>query len=260
MSRDKLKVLAVGATGSIGKHVIEEALRLGHEVRALVRKPGTIQEREGLELAIANLTEPDSLADVVEGIDAIVFTHGTYGSVSSAEAVDYAGVRNILKAIGAEPTRIALMTAIAVTDRKGAHDWKRRAERLVRRSGHRYTIVRPGWFDYNEPDQLHLHFLQGDRRQSGTPRDGAVARRQIARVLVESLTCSDAASKTLELVAEQGPEQDDLAPLFAALDPDLADGLDGAHDAANMPLDREPDSVVDELGICVDAGPTPVSS
>jgi uncharacterized protein YbjT (DUF2867 family) len=46
--------------------------------------------------------------------------------------------------------------AIGVTNRDGnynrqaeAHDWKRRGERLVRASGLPYTIVRPGWFDYN---------------------------------------------------------------------------------------------------------------
>ena len=77
-----------------------------------------------------------------------------------AETVDYAGVRNVLVAFGDRPVRIALMTAIGVTDRDGAynrstqaHDWKRRSERFVRASGHPYTIVRPGWFDYQAPDQ-----------------------------------------------------------------------------------------------------------
>ena len=80
------------------------------------------------------------------------------------------------------------MTAIGVTNREGdynrqteAHDWKRRGERLVRASGLPYTIVRPGWFDYNKPDEHRLVFLQGDRRHAGDPSDGVIARRQIAR-------------------------------------------------------------------------------
>jgi len=43
-----------------------------------------------------------------------------------------------------------------------SHDWKRRAERLVRPSGLPYTIVRPGWFDYNKADEHQLVFLQGE--------------------------------------------------------------------------------------------------
>ena len=64
----------------------------------------------------------------------------------------------MLAAIGDGGVRIALMTAIGVTDRTGhynqtteAHDWKRRSERLVRAGGHPYTIVRPGWFDTTAP-------------------------------------------------------------------------------------------------------------
>ncbi len=60
-----------------------------------------------------------------------------------------------------------------VTNRTGqynrtteAHDWKRRSERLVRASGFPYMIVRPGWFDYNGPDEHRLIFLQGDTRQA----------------------------------------------------------------------------------------------
>src|SRR5436190_24205181 len=93
-----------------------------------------------------------------------------------AETVDYGGVRNVLRALGPREARIALMTAIAVTNRNSAynrsteaHDWKRRSERLVRASGLPYTIVRPGWFDYNGPDEHRLVSLQGDKRpQSGT--------------------------------------------------------------------------------------------
>ena len=37
MTRFRMRVLVVGATGSIGRLVVEEAIRAGHPVRALVR-------------------------------------------------------------------------------------------------------------------------------------------------------------------------------------------------------------------------------
>jgi len=247
MTESQLTVLAVGATGSIGQHVIDEATRQGHTVRALVRDPGKLRAQPGVDVVVGDLTRPQSLLAAVEGVDAIVFTHGTYGCAREVEAVDYGGVRNVLAAIRDKRRRLALMTAIGVTDRKGAHDWKRRAERLVRASGHPYTIVRPGWFDYNDPDQLRLVLLQGDTRQSGTPRDGVVARRQIAQVLVRSLTSDVALRKTFELVAERGPESDDFDPLFASVDADENGALDALHDAANMPLDQDPQQVLKDL-------------
>lgn len=247
MSDPRISVLAVGATGSIGRHVVEDALRRGHRVRALVRNPAEHRFPDGVEVTAGDLTRPDTLLAAVDGIDAIVFTHGSHGWTAAAEAVDYGGVRNVLAALEHRKTRIALMTAIGVTDRKGTHDWKRRAERLVRASGLPYTIVRPGWFDYNEPDQRRLVFLQGDKRQSGTPRDGVIARGQLAEVLVRSLTSPAAVGKTFEFVSEKGPQQADLDRLFADLDPDRPSTVDAVSDAANMPLDREPRRVLDDL-------------
>jgi len=107
--------------------------------------------------------------------------------------------------------------------------------------------VRPGWFDYNGPNEHRLVLLQGDRRQAGDASDGAVARRQIAEVLVHSLSSARAVRKTFELVATAGPAPQDFDALFAALDADPPGALDGVRDMANMPLDGEPRRVRDDL-------------
>lgn len=256
MSGASLTVLVVGATGSIGRLVVAEALRQGHAVRALVRDEARARALPAeARFVIGDLVRPESLIGAVEGIDAIVFTHGSSGdSKAAAEAVDYGAVRNVLEALGGRQVRVALMTSIGVTNRSGSynrttqiHDWKRRGERLLRASGLPYTIVRPGWFDYQAAGQHRLVFLQGDARHAGNPSDGVVARQQIAEVLVGSLTCEAARGKTFELVAEQGLAPRDLAPLFAALDADMPGALDAAHDAPNMPLAEEPAAVRDQL-------------
>jgi uncharacterized protein YbjT (DUF2867 family) len=251
-----MTVLVVGATGSIGRFVVEEAAGQGHIVRALVRDPRKARRffRDG-EMVVGDLTRPETLNAAVDGVDAIVFTHGSDGGgKAGAERVDYGGVRNILAALRGRHVRIALMTAIGLTNREGdynrrteAHDWKRRGERLVRASGLPYTIVRPGWFDYNKPDEHRLVLLQGDRRHAGDPSDGVIARRQIAQVLVASLTSDSALRKSFELVATKGSAQSDLEAEFAQLDADPPDGLDAVHDMANMPLQKEPPRVRDDL-------------
>jgi uncharacterized protein YbjT (DUF2867 family) len=257
-----LTVLVVGATGSIGTLVVAEALEQRHQVRALVRDSGRARTvlPEAARLVAGDLTDVDTLKEAVDGIDAVVFTHGSHGGPGQAERIDYGAVRNTLAALGDQPARISLMTAIGVTGRPrnndgtvrddmitDAHAWKRRGERLVRASGRPYTIVRPGWFDYNAPGQLALTMLQGDTRDAGSPSDGVIARRQIAQVLVSALTSPEADHKTLELVAEQGPAPAAIGALFAGLTADVPGSLDAALDSANMPLDAEPAAVRQDL-------------
>ncbi|MBK1613799.1 epimerase [Rubrivivax gelatinosus] len=256
MSVGPLKVLVVGATGSIGRLVVAEALRQGHAVRVLVRDAGRAGALPAqAERVVGELTRAETLAAAVDGIQAIVFTHGSSaGGKAGAEHVDYGGVRNVLTALNGRAVRVALMTAIGVTDRLGhfnrateGHDWKRRGERLVRASGLPYTVVRPGWFDYNAADQHRLVLLQGDTRHAGNSSDGVVSRRQIAELLVRSLGADAALGKTFELVAERGAATSDFDSLFAALDADTPGALDAVRDAPNMPLDQEPARVRADL-------------
>ena len=259
MATHPLTVLVVGATGSIGRLVVAEATARGHTVRALVRDraKGAQLLPADAELVVGDVTRPETLPEAVAGADAIVLTLGSFGTgASSPETVDYVGVRNVLTAVasvdGARP-RVALMTSIGATTRGSGYghllEWKRRSERLLRASGLTYTIVRPGWFDMNGPDEHRVVFLQGDRRRSGGPADGTVARADIARVLVGALTAPEAAGRTFELVAEQGAAPSDLGPLFAALDQDPPGSLDAVRDEANMPLDGEPQRVRDDLDV-----------
>jgi uncharacterized protein YbjT (DUF2867 family) len=203
-------VLIIGATGSVGRYAVAEALRQGYAVRALVRDRARAARvlPDEADLVIGDLTRPETLGPAVEGAEAIVFTHGSTISERDVRDNDYAGVANVLRMLAGRRVRIALMTAIGITRPGVAYaQWKLRSERLVRASGNPYTIVRPGWFDYNQPDQRKIVMLQGDKRQSGSPADGVIARDQIARVLIDSLHTDAADHKTFELIADHGPEK-----------------------------------------------------
>jgi len=250
MSHRPSTVLIVGATGSIGRYAVAEALKQGYSVRALVRDQARAARLlpDGVDLVIGDLTHPDTLGPAVDAVVAIVFTHGTTTSERDVRDNDYTGVANVLKALDGRRTRISLMTAIGTTRPGVAYaQWKLRSERLVRASGNPYTIVRPGWFDYNQPDQRTIVMLQGDRRQSGSPADGVIARDQIARVLIDSLHVDAANHKTLELIADHGPEQVDLTTVFTSLTPDRAESLDAAEDIVDLPTENEPELFLDDL-------------
>ena len=121
MPKPKLTVLVVGATGSIGRLVVEEALRQGHVVRALVRTPDKAPASfcaRSAYVRLGDVTRAGTLSAAVEGVGAIVFTLGSDGSgkVGAGRSVDYGGVRNVLRALGSRKARIALMTSIGVTE------------------------------------------------------------------------------------------------------------------------------------------------
>jgi uncharacterized protein YbjT (DUF2867 family) len=232
------RVLVVGATGSIGRHVVASASRHGLRVRALARDVDRARNLlPDVEVVSGDLEDPDSLAAAVRDVDGIVFTHGS-GS-GAYEQVDYGGVAGVLRALRGRRARIALMTSINVTRTDaGAYqslmDWKRRSERLVRASGLPYTIVRPGWFDMTSPGDDRLVLAQGDRGS------GAVSREQVAEVLVQSLLSDTAAGRTVELFAVEGEPPGDWTQLFATTAADHPGSLDGAADSAGPPLGNEP--------------------
>jgi uncharacterized protein YbjT (DUF2867 family) len=63
-----MTVLVVGATGSIGRLVVEEAARQGHAVRALVRDARKADQIPDVEIVVGDLTRPDTLPAAVDGV------------------------------------------------------------------------------------------------------------------------------------------------------------------------------------------------
>lgn len=261
-NQSKETILSVGATGSIGHHAVAYALKQGYQVKALVRNIATANLPAGVQYIEGDLTKLSTFEAIAnnpehQDITGIVFTHGSHSTAEQAHLVDYGAVRNAVLAFQGKPVRMALMTAIGVTVNdysndlyNAAHNWKRRGERLLRASDFEYTVVRPGWFDYNADDERKIVFLQGDRRRAGSPKDGVIARSAIARVLVDSLDKSVTPNKTLELIAKRGEEQADLTSLYNDLQADVPSAdtdWDAVEDIHNLPLSGEPAEVLNDL-------------
>jgi len=251
-----MKILVIGATGSIGSEVVDYAIQSGHEVRAVVRKTSNTKYlNKAAEIFVADITKADELVEAVKNIDAVVFTHGAPSPTpSTSESVNYGAVLNVLDALKGRRVSIALMTAIGVTTRQSSYnkssqsgEWKLRSERLVRASGNHYTIVRPGWFDYQPASDNKFWLAQGDTRAHLNPSEIGVARVHIAKVLVDALTSKAANGKTFELYDQLGDEQTDLESDFASLIPDRKADSDGPLDKARLPYEEDPTRVKEAL-------------
>ncbi|CAA0088774.1 type 1 fimbriae periplasmic chaperone (modular protein) [Escherichia coli] len=123
-----MRILVAGATGSIGIHVVNTAIAMGHQPVTLVRNRRKIKLLpRGTDIFYGDVSIPETLTDLPKDIDAIIFTLGSDGQGRiGARAIDYGGVRNILRIFMDTPVRIALMTTIGVTERLSS--WNQRTE------------------------------------------------------------------------------------------------------------------------------------
>jgi len=68
-----MHIVVFGATGNVGRQVVLEALRRGHEVTGVVRDPAAVRSPDPrVKLVKGDATDPASVARVVKGADAAV--------------------------------------------------------------------------------------------------------------------------------------------------------------------------------------------
>jgi nucleoside-diphosphate-sugar epimerase len=74
MSGDSQTLFVTGGTGLVGSHVIEEAIRRGHHVRALVRASSDTKllDSWGVEKVLGDLADADALRRGCDGADLVI--------------------------------------------------------------------------------------------------------------------------------------------------------------------------------------------
>ncbi|MET7459853.1 NAD(P)H-binding protein [Nonomuraea sp. NPDC005501] len=88
--------LVTGATGNVGRIVVERLLARGEKVRALVRDPQRADLPEGVEVAEGDLSRPDTLAAALDGVTG-AFLYAVPGSGPAfAQAAGRAGVERVV--------------------------------------------------------------------------------------------------------------------------------------------------------------------
>lgn len=97
--------LVTGASGFIGRHLVEKLLAHGHEVRGLVRDPARMGglEHPRLTLHSGDLTRPESVAAAARGVDAIFHLAAALRARSDSDydAVNARGTRAVVDALKA---------------------------------------------------------------------------------------------------------------------------------------------------------------
>jgi uncharacterized protein YbjT (DUF2867 family) len=147
-----MKILVVGATGTLGRQIARRALDEGYEVRCLVRsqKKAAFLKEWGAELVPGDLCKPETLPSALEGVAAVIDAATARATDSlSIKQVDWEGTVNLIQAAKAAGVERFIYFSILDAE-KFPHvplmEIKRCVELYLAESGLNYTILRPCGF------------------------------------------------------------------------------------------------------------------
>lgn len=201
MAQSKL-VLVAGATGKQGGAVVEALLTRGHQVRALTRNPASPASnrlgQQGVEIAVGDFTDHDSMVRALRGVDAVYAMSTPYEQGAEKEIAQGITITDAAKEAG-----VAHFIYSSVASANGAtgishFDGKYAVEKHIQASGVLYTIVAPVFFMENllQPwtlwvcvrESLLCHCLPAGRcNKSPWPTSGRSLQRSLSAVTPSSV-------------------------------------------------------------------------
>jgi uncharacterized protein YbjT (DUF2867 family) len=177
-----MTVLVTGATGNVGRNVVDLLLGEGVPVRATSRNPQTLDVPAEVDVCAADLDAPDTFVAALDGVDKVFLFPSPAGARGFVEAAKTAGVQHIvvLSSLAAMETA---ETSNPISERHIV------VEKAVEDSGIPWTFVRPGAFATNTFRWVKSIKDDGGARISYAQANvSPIHERDIAAVAVTALT------------------------------------------------------------------------
>ncbi len=114
-----MRIALTGATGFVGSAVLDEALRQGHTVAALTRRPQPA--REGVRWIEGTLEDPEAIDDLLDAADVTIHVAGLTNAPDPAafEKANVEGTRTIVDIANArEVSRLVLVSSLSAREPK----------------------------------------------------------------------------------------------------------------------------------------------
>jgi len=217
-----MKVFLTGATGFVGRYMLERLLADGHAVRAALRGlPGQkarvvarsqqLGRKDDFQWVQGDVVEGTRLEEGMQGCDAVIHLVGIIVEKgnNTFERVHHLGTRNVVEAAKRSGIkRFVQMSALGVRANGVAlyQTTKWKGEEEVRRSGIPFCILRPSLI-FGEGDGFVTQMMETMRSAplfrpvpgSGKPRFRPIFIDDVTACFARALTAEAAINQTIEL-------------------------------------------------------------
>ncbi|AWB22663.1 MULTISPECIES: NmrA/HSCARG family protein [Methylobacterium] len=141
-----MTILVTGATGTIGRHVVDNLAKRGADVRALVRDPAKAGLPAGVALAQGDLLDVDALRGAFQGVSTLFLLN----AVVPDEFTQALIALNVAREAGIK--RVVYLSVIHSDVYVNVPHFagKFGVERMIEAMGFEATILRPAYFMSNE--------------------------------------------------------------------------------------------------------------
>ncbi|WP_285103448.1 NAD(P)H-binding protein [Promicromonospora sp. MEB111] len=137
-------IVVTGATGNIGRPLVAELVRRGHDVTAVSRAGSAPFDSPLVRGVSADLAEPEGLRAAVDGADALfLLVPGSGGHLDTERIIGIAAEAGV--------RRLVLLSSLGAVTRAGSasHGPLAELEKRVQGSGLEWTLLRPADFASN---------------------------------------------------------------------------------------------------------------
>jgi uncharacterized protein YbjT (DUF2867 family) len=177
-------ILVTGATGTIGRTLLELLTERGVPVRAMSRTPERIPA--GIEAVHGDYEDPDSLRKAVEGVDAVFLVSAPGATIPRYDLA--------LLDVAGDAGKVVKISAMKTGDAgfKATSAWHLPGEQAIQDSDREWTILRPSVFASNSLAWMpQIKAGEPISTYYGDGGAGVVDPRDIAAVAAEALLTSD---------------------------------------------------------------------
>ncbi len=213
-----MSIVITGATGQLGRHVIEALLQRNVPAAEIVATGRSIEkladfEAHGVQVKPMDYADPASVAQALQGASKILLISGS----EVGQRVDQH--RTVIEAAKAEGVGLVAYTSIANADTTGMKlaAEHQATEAILKESGVPFVILRNGWYLENYTDQLPGTLAQGALAGSaGEGKVSAASRADYAEAAAAVLVADNQAGKVYELGGDHAFTLSELAQEISA--------------------------------------------
>ena len=216
-----MKILLVGATGTLGRQIAKQAIEEGHEVRCFVRNPrkASFLQEWGCELTKGNLLNSGDIDYALQDIEVVIDSAtGRPEDSKSIYETDWDGKLNLFNACESKKIKRVIFLSILLTEKfrnVPLMDVKYCTEKLLEKSNFDYTIFKCAAFMQGVISQFAIPVLDSQAVwMSGTPTKIAYMNTQdMAKIIVSSINKPKSYKLSLPLVGPKAWDSDEVISL-----------------------------------------------